>query len=76
MAKKVHYYGANTIIKAHPEGGGKVRRTKLGALQIEALEFAANPPPMFPLFPEKVDGPRLITKPTKRRRKRPARIVE
>lgn len=39
MGKRVHYNGASTLIKANPEGGGKVRRTKLGALQIAVMNW-------------------------------------
>jgi hypothetical protein len=79
MVKKVHYYGASTIIKANPEGGGKVRRTKLGGLQIAAANWASNPPPTFPLYPPNADELRLRT-PTRKRKKnrvpKGARVLE
>lgn len=49
MTKRIHYLGASSIIQAHPEGGGKDRRTRLGALQIAAMNWDASPLPMFPL---------------------------
>jgi hypothetical protein len=42
LGKRVHYNGANTLIKANPEGGGKVRRTKLGALQIAVMNWNSS----------------------------------
>lgn len=79
MAKKVHYYGASTIIKANPEGGGKVRRTKLGGLQIAAANWASNPPETFPLYPQMPHEERLKS-PLKKRKKirvpKSARILE
>lgn len=39
MSKRIHYNGGSTLIKANPEGGGKVRRTKLGALQIAVMNW-------------------------------------
>lgn len=60
--KRVHYNGANTIIKRDPEGGGKTRRTKLGALQIAAMNWAANPPEPLPLYPPNVEELRKTAK--------------
>lgn len=70
MARKGTYNGGGTVVTVYPSSAGtKAKRSKLGALQIAAREFAANPPPMFPLFPPDADANRL--KPPTKKRKKP-----
>jgi hypothetical protein len=71
MAKRVHYNGASTLIRGNPEGGGKLKRTKLGALEIAAMDWASNPLPALPLSYPKGEKP--LAEGAKKPNKKPKR---
>lgn len=48
MAKRGSYLGGSTIIKM-PRPSSKGRKVTIGALELAAAAFAANPPEMFPV---------------------------
>lgn len=58
MAKRPGtYYGGSTVLKFFPpSSGSKPSRSKLGALQVAAIEFAENPPDMFPLYASEIEA--------------------